>query len=192
MNDLYQSLPKQILDWEAKDKDEIFNRETLFDYINGGAELYLTYDFKQVFVRRFTGPQQDEIVVDIFDMGSSSEAFGIFTCERDDEDAGIGQGSEYGDGLLRFWKNRFFVSILAISDEQIAKSIILELGRKIADAIDLTGQEPPLLKYLPDEGLQKNRIRYYYGDVVPEPILCYRILQNHGLDDCERQLYHQS
>jgi len=163
VNNLYQSIPKQIMNWKAKDKDEIYNRETLYDYLNGGAELYLTYDFKQVIVRRFIGLDQDEIVLDIYDMSSSTEAFGIFSIEFEEEDVGIGQGSEYGSGLLRFWKERFFVSIITMGDEQTTKPAILELGRAVAAAIDTTGPEPALLKFLPEKKLQKDRIRYLHS-----------------------------
>ena len=65
MSDLYQALPDKILDWKATGKDEIYNRDTIFKYIDGGAELYLTYGFKQVYVRRFVNPSQDEIILDI-------------------------------------------------------------------------------------------------------------------------------
>ena len=38
-------------------------------------------------------------------------------CDREDPEAGIGQGSEYGFGLLRFWRNRFFVTIMTTGDD---------------------------------------------------------------------------
>ena len=165
MKNLYQSLPKQIMDWKAKGQDEIYNRKTLFDYINGGAELYLTYDFQEVFSRRFTGPDQNEIVLDIYDMGSSAEAFGIYSSECEDEEAGIGQDSEYGGGLLRFWQDRFFISILSLGDDRKARTTVLELGKTVARAIGSIGSEPALLRSLPDNGLIKNRIRYLHSHI---------------------------
>lgn len=165
VEELYQSIPKQVQQWKTEDKDEIYNRETLYNYMDGGAELYLAYDFKKVWVRRFTGPDENEIVLDIYDMGSSAEAFGIFSCGREDEEADIGQGSEYGSGLLRFWKDRYFVSIVAIGDEQIAEQPILELGKVVADAIAQPGSEPELIKYLPEKNLRKNRISYFHSNI---------------------------
>ena len=86
---LFQSLPGQVGEWQARDEDEQYNRNTLFEYINGGAELYLAYDFQQALVRRYTGPNNAEIILDIYDMGNSEDAFGIFSVERQDEDIGI-------------------------------------------------------------------------------------------------------
>ena len=104
VKDIYQSLPDQVLDWEAEAEDAVYDRETLYDYMNGGAEVYLAFDFQQVFVRKFMRTGEDEIILDIYNMGSPAEAFGVFSCDREDEGAGIGQDSEYGFGLLRFWK----------------------------------------------------------------------------------------
>jgi hypothetical protein len=91
---LYQDLPSRVGKWKAHDKDEFYNRDTLYQYINGGAELYLAFDFQQVFVRRHIGSDNTEIILDIYDMGNADDAFGLFSVEREDEEIGIGQDSE--------------------------------------------------------------------------------------------------
>ncbi|UCE55131.1 MAG: hypothetical protein JSV31_06740, partial [Desulfobacterales bacterium] len=163
---LIQSLPKEIGGWKAEDQDEFYNRETLYEYINGGAELYLTYDFQKVFVRRFMKQNAPEIVLDIYDMTTSKDAYGIFSSERQDEEVGIGQDSEYGGGLLRFWKDKYFASVLGIGDEQIVNSAILELGKKVAEVIQSAGQKPEILNYLPQENLVKNRTRFFHTPTI--------------------------
>lgn len=164
-NDLYQSIPDNILGWKAYGEDAVYDRDTLFDYMNGGAELYLAYDFKKVFARRFYGPDENEIVLDIYDMGSSEEAFGIFSLDREDEEADIGQGSTYGFGLLRFWKDRYFVSINSLGDEQAAEPVILELGKAVEALIKQEGPEPALLSYLPEKNLKKDRTSYFHSNI---------------------------
>ena len=161
----FKSLPESIGDWKAGEKDEIYDRKTLYDYMNGGAELYLAFDFRQVFVRRYSGPNENGIVLDIYDMGSSAEAFGIFSSDREDEDIGIGQGSEYGAGLLRFWKDRYFVSVIAQGDEETAGPVMIEIAKSVAGLIEQTGEEPGLTKVLPEKGLIKNRTSFFHSDV---------------------------
>jgi hypothetical protein len=165
MKDLAQSIPKKILDWEAFGHDAVYDRKTIYDYMDGGAEVYLAFDFRNVFVRKYQGPSHEEIALDIYDMGSSAEAFGIFSCDRQDPEAGIGQESEYGYGLLRFRQGRFFVSITASGDEQKAEKPILELGKAVAPLLGLAGPVPDLLKCLPESGLKENRTSYFH-DVI--------------------------
>jgi hypothetical protein len=161
-----ESIPREISGWQADAADEVYDRETLYEYIDGGAELYLTYAFQNVFARRFVKQDAPEIVLEIYDMNSSQDAYGIFSSERQDEEVGIGQDSEYGGGLLRFWKDKYFVSVLAIGDEQTAKPVVFELGMKVAEAIPAVGERPDLLKYLPQENLLKNRIRFFHTHTI--------------------------
>jgi hypothetical protein len=162
MKILKKSIPKLVDDWISRGQDESYDRKTLYKYIDGGAELYLTYDFKQVIVRRYTRSHDDEIILEIYDMGRPGDAFGIFSVEREDEDIGIGQGSEYGGGLLRFWKDSFFVSILATGDLKKAEPAMIKLAGKVDSIIDSEGTTPNLLRSLPQEGLQDRSVRFFH------------------------------
>ena len=75
-------------------------------------------------------------------MGTPENAFGIFSFEREGGDVGLGQGSEYEAGFMRFWKGRFFVSILAEHETPGAKEVMFGLGKAIDRAITETGPEP--------------------------------------------------
>jgi len=161
-----RSLPDQVGEWRADGKDQVFDRETIFKYIDGGAELYLAYDFRRVFSRKYSGPGDSAIVLDIYDMGTSADAFGIFTSEREDEDARIGQGSEFGGGLLRFWKGSSFVSILNDGGGEGADRAVIDLGRAVDLALPDMGSEPELLKHLPQQDLDKKRIRFFHQPLL--------------------------
>ena len=161
-----QFIPKQVETWEARDKDEFYNRNTLSEYIDGGAELYLAYNFQEVFVRRYAGPADTEIILDIYDMGLSNDAFGIFSVEREDEDLGIGQDSEYGGDLLRFWKGRFFISILTTGDEQKAKPAMIQLAREVDRLLEKEGLKPALLNSLPGKGLDGKGLKFFHTAAI--------------------------
>ncbi len=97
--------------------------------------------------RRFHKDGRPDIVVDAFDMGTSEDAFGVFTHDLDGENAGIGQGSTYKAGLLSFWKDRFFVSVYAEEETADTREAVLDLGRRIAAAIPARGEPPDLLLF---------------------------------------------
>jgi len=168
MNDQPQSIPRQFGEWKSDGKTQSYDRQTIYKYIDGGAELYLAYDFRQVSSRKYTGPNNGEIVMDIYDMGTSADAYGIFSSEREDAEAGIGQGSDYGGGLLRFWKGSMFVSILAVSGGEKAEKAVLELGKIMDKVLPSTGSEPTIMKYIPKENLDMKRTRYFHTSLVLE------------------------
>lgn len=162
------SLPLEAAGWKWDRKDLNYNRRTIFNYIDGAGELYLAYNFQGVRVRRFEKPGQPPIITELFDMGSSEDAYGVFSFERQDEDAGIGQGSEFGGGLLRFWKGKFFVSIYAEGESAEVEPAIFHLGREVANSIKMTGPAPKLISALPDgkAGLVEKSIRYLHSHIL--------------------------
>jgi hypothetical protein len=77
---LHAVLPHKIYGWKAaRDEDRSFDPVTIFDYIDGAGEVYRAYNMQKCISRRYTTQNGPPIVMDIFDMGSSEDAFGVFT-----------------------------------------------------------------------------------------------------------------
>ena len=97
-------VPLEIHGWRAKAEDTIYSRQSIFDYMNGAGEIYRLYGFRELFVRRFVKAGQPDIVLELFDMGSPEDAFGVLSHGREGqgEDVAIGGDSEYDRGLLFF------------------------------------------------------------------------------------------
>jgi hypothetical protein len=155
-------LPLEIEGYRSDGKDQVYDRVTTFRYMDGAAELYLSYGFKQLVVRRYVKENQTPILVELFDMGSPEDAFGVFSFEAEGEETGIGHGSDIGGGLLRFWKGKFFTHVYAEQETPSVMEVILKLGKAIARSIQQEGQKPMLLTLLPREGLIERSIRYFH------------------------------
>jgi hypothetical protein len=166
LDQIYGLLPSEFEGWKKAQEPVFYDRDTLYDYIDGGAELYIAYSFKKVLAVKYVKGQDSEIVIDFFDMGNSYDAFGIFSHSREEENEKLGQGAEYNSGLLTFWKDRYYVSILAYPETEEKKQIVLKLGRILADAISETGELPPIVSQLPRDNLIPESIRYFHHPVV--------------------------
>lgn len=165
VKELVPQIPKQVGDWQSVSEDEVYSRQTLYDYMDGGAEAFLDFDFREVLVRRYSGPEKNEITLEIYDLGSAEEAFGIFSCDREGRESNIGQESEYEEGLLRFRQGRFFVTIAAQSAAASAEDAIMSLGRAIVPHLGQAGGRPALIAALPEEGLRPNRTSFFHSNV---------------------------
>ena len=174
INELSKKMPAEIDGWKKSLKDTIYTPGNLFEYIDGGAELFISYNFKQMVAQKYVKQVKEEgiknpipitITVDIFDMGNSFNAFGVFSHSRetlDDARHRIGQESEYASGLLTFWKDKFYVSILAYPETGEKKKTLRGIGEGIAAAIPADGPLPPILSLLPAENLIKESTRYFH------------------------------
>ena len=158
-------IPRTAGPW-LSEADHVYNSETIFQYIDGAGEVYRSYNMKQLVSRRFHKDGRPDLVVDLFDMGTSEDAFGVFTHDLDGENAGVGQGSNYKAGLLSFWKDRYFVSISVEEETPETKAAVLDLGRRIAAAIPKNGPAPKLLSYLPSEGLVAERTSFFHNHSI--------------------------
>ena len=116
LENLQQRLPKHVNGWTAEQTDRVYDEKTIFSYINGGAEVYKAYNLQRCLSRRYTILNGPAIVLDIFDMRTPQDAFGVFTHDTDGEVVNVGQDARLRSGWLSFWKHRFFVSIYVDED----------------------------------------------------------------------------
>lgn len=155
-----EKLPQSVNGWHGS-AWVTYTQSNLYDYIDGGAELYISFGFKSLWSRRYQRPDGPEITVDVFDMGTAASAFGIFSHGRETTTHEIGQGAEYSSGLLMFWKANYYIAILAYPESDESRQTVIELGRRIDAAINETGDIPAIVRDLPGEGLEKNSVRYF-------------------------------
>ncbi len=153
-------LPDRVGQWAAEPGDRIYDPETIFDYIDGAGEVYIAYDMRSCLSRRFAAEDGPTIVLDIFDMGSSKNAFGVFTHDQDGDPLELGQGALYRPGWLSLWKGRFFLSIYAEEETPAVEKALRELAAAVASGIKEVGPKPSILSKLPPAGLQTRAIHY--------------------------------
>jgi hypothetical protein len=163
---LHAALPKQIQGWSAEPNDRFFDDETIFDYIDGAGEVYRAYSMRMCLSRRYTNSNGPPIVLDIFDMQSSEDAFGVFTHDREGEPVHVGQGGLYRAGWLSFWKDRFFVSISMEEESAAAERAVRALAEEVASLISHEGPKPQILLLLPQNGLQLRTIRFLHHHIL--------------------------
>jgi hypothetical protein len=161
--DLSTFLPAEAGGWRPATRDAAYTPDSLFEYIDGGAELYISYGVRRMLSRRYvTAGQKDAtITVDVFDMGAAANAFGLYSHSREKPTDEIGQGSEYAGGLLFFWKGRYFVSILGFPASAEVERTVKSIGTSIAAAIRETGTVPAIVTSLPPRGLVARSVRYF-------------------------------
>ena len=158
-------LPFGALGWMSDGDDGSYDADTLFEYINGGAEVYRSFNVKRVFARRYVKDGSEDIITDVFEMNSKDDAFGVFSHDiREGEKAGIGDDSEYTDGMLAFRKGSFFVSIAAMEETESSKKAVFEIGRAVEKALPPSDDAlPDLVRYLADEKNGPYRLHYFHN-----------------------------
>lgn len=179
-------LPESIDGWKLTGPPQKITRETIFDYMDGGGELYLAYKFNQLLVWHYQ-PQkesEEEIIVEVYEMQHPDETFGLLSLDWTGEPVRLNEKISpsaenpispsytalYGEGLLRARVDNLYLRILAPRETAESKAIILKIGKIIA-----TKSSPPatpeilkILKPQPTSSWQvkKDRTSYFHSNLI--------------------------
>ena len=160
-------LPGEVQGWEGEGAPQVYRGEGLYEYINGGAEIYHEYGFRQVVVQDFMSKEGKSVSIEIFEMEDSRSAFGIFTFKTNPEDREISLGSDalLSDYYLNFWKARYLVTLTGFDEDEETIKGLRNIARSIDSKIKTDGNRPPLVSDLPEEGLEKASLKYFEGNL---------------------------
>ena len=93
--------PERKGGWDLQKGVKRYDEEGIFKYMDGAGEVYRLYGFRVLTVARCARSGQPEITIELFDMGTSEDAFGVFTHSAEGDSAGVGQGSYAKPGLVK-------------------------------------------------------------------------------------------
>ncbi len=165
-------LPRRPLDgWIQVGSPQLYNGKNLFNRVNGQAELFFKYGFqKSVFglYGNAKNPEQ-QVEVDIYDMGNVLQAFGLFSRFRsEDRPAGVGLESYVDDTSCLFYQGRYFVMLYGT---KVDASILKEMARAISSTVSDPSPRPKEIDSFPKSGLKPGSIEFY-----PDGLLGYKFL----------------
>ncbi len=154
-------LPEQIQSYRLAERLG-YDTDNLFEYINGGAEMYLSYGLVGMKGCRYAAENQPDVTADVYEMTEAKNAFGIYTQTRDKEEYTYGQGSITHRDAVMFWKDRYFVIISTLKATPQSEEAVKQLASMIDQAIPGKGGIPGIISCLPTEGLASAGYLYFH------------------------------
>jgi hypothetical protein len=154
--------------WIKTDSSEVFSGDDLFYFINGGADVYLEYGFRQVAVARYQNPVYNRINIEIYEMEDEEGAYGIFSLNS----LSTGIQQEIGglsclyDHYLDIWKGNYFIRCQISRKDTDAVDTLLFFAREIDQHIKSSSKLPQLIQVIDLESLSLYQIRYFRGQIA--------------------------
>jgi hypothetical protein len=150
---LHASQFPKIEGWTPASEVRTYGPENLWEYINGAAELFLSYDFQGL--RSCDLSQGDLVVtVDIYDMGLRLNGFGVYKTEKPRDGKTLSIGAE---GIVSppfqclLLKDAYYVKVNTYEgeiDEANGKALLEAIAKSLPGVDDY----PEELNKLPQEG----------------------------------------
>ncbi len=148
--------------WKQSPEVLVYSPDKLFDYINGGADLYLKYDFQELRVAEYQGENMASLTVEVYRHKTPTDAFGIYSQERlaKADYLPIGGQGYREEGVLNFVAANYYVKISSANMEGRNEKVLQDLARRVAKNLGPAGGLPVLLSAFPEEGKKKNSERF--------------------------------
>lgn len=101
--------------WEQSYEVQAYEGDDLFFLINGGADLFLEYGFRDVAAVELQHPTDGKLYIEVYRMASDSAAFGVFSLRKGSLKIEVNPGPwvVYGEDYLHLWQGPFYVSVSA-------------------------------------------------------------------------------
>jgi hypothetical protein len=119
----------KVTNWKLVSPIKIYDKKTIFDYIDGAAEIYFAYDFNKVASAEYKNGKTS-IMIDIYEMLSPDSAFGIYSLNRyqDANYVNIGNEGILTGTSLDFWKGKYYCKTYCFDKSSVYQKDVSEFA----------------------------------------------------------------
>jgi len=144
----------EISGWKLTVSQRIYQPDDLWDFIDGAAGAYLSYDFVDLNLAEYQ--QGHNIVrVELYRHSTPENAFGIYASERNTDYSFIDIGTEgyASEGILNFLAGNYYVKICLVGKNKDTGTAIRLIAGEIAENLGQEYHWPGELQLFPDSNM---------------------------------------
>jgi len=152
----------EITGWKQSGEIQRFTSKTLFEYINGAADLYIMYDFQELKVAEYQNEKKASVTVEVYEHKTPTHAFGIYSQERLPNANFLDAGAQgyIETNVLNFLTGPYYVKMTSYNTGAEDREILLTFAKKMSENLGVKGTLPPILFSFPEEGKKKNSEKF--------------------------------
>jgi hypothetical protein len=149
--------------WSVFQERTSYNRDNLYNLVDGQAESFFAYGFQEVAVQRYEKGEA-RLNLEIWRLAAPADAFGLFSAGRAGDPAEIGVEGDTDPGRrLAFWQDLFFASLTA--SREIPEEELWAFARAVSASLPQGGERPALLGRLPQTGKVERSELFFHEEM---------------------------
>ena len=180
-----------IKGWKKSGDIQIYTPQNLYEYINGAAELFLSYDFQELQVAEYLNRHNAAVIAEIYRHKTPVNAFGIYSQERPTEGnfLKIGAQGYVEESILNFVVGNAYVKINSYDVGEETREVLQTFAKRVAE--NLGGKEslPKILTCFPKEGKKQNSERFIAKSLLGHGFLHSGFIADYNVDNTTFQLF---
>lgn len=157
-----------IAGWQKKGAVETYSPENLYEYIDGAAENFISYDCQQLAVQNYANARGQALCAEVYFHGSTENAFGIYSSEKPlaGDYLELGGQGYIEAGILNFVCSAYYVKLSGFELGSDGRDVLTNLGRALAGKIDARASLPEILRTFPGAGKIANSERFILNNFL--------------------------
>jgi hypothetical protein len=171
--------------WSTVRDSTEYAPETLWEYINGAADLFVSYGFENLAVAYYRTPAGKEIRAELYRHASRQDAYGVYSQERAPENAAASYGVEacMDEGMLNFVSGRWYVKLSANELSDVVERGMHRVAAAIDSALEQPHKLPDGFALLPQTGRVHRSEQYIARDFLGYGFLTGAYVASYGSQD---------
>jgi hypothetical protein len=152
--------------WSPTGAVQVFDRENLYDLVDGQADAFFAYGFEQVAVGSYENTQGALLRVEVWQLATPADAYGLFTVNISGTPVAVGNDGDADPGRrLAFWQNRAYVQVRAL--QELPDAELRAFAGAISAALPAGSSEerPALVGRLPTDGLVERSVIFFRQEI---------------------------
>lgn len=151
-------------DWLPTGKVKVFDRDNIYDLVNGQADAFFAYGFEQVVVQSYENAEGVVLRVEIWQLARPANAYGLFTATISGMPVAIGNDGNSDPGRrLSFWQDRYYIHVHA--RQELDDAVLRGVAEAISAALPSGGEQPALVDRLPPAGLVERSAIFFHQEI---------------------------
>ncbi len=162
-----------IASWSKTVTPEQYKPENLWDFIDGAAEIYLSYGFEDLSLAEYTHASAIAIRVEVYRHRSHADAFGIYAQERNPSYRFIDVGTQgyIEEGVVNFLAGTYYVKLTTHESGTEAQDALLLIAHAMDRHLAQPHGWPMPLRLFPERGRILNSETYIAESFLGYPEL---------------------
>ena len=163
----------EIAGWKNTVEIQTFIPKTLYEYINGAADLYLASDFEELKVAEYGNEKKTSVIIEAYRHRTPEDAFGVYSQERlpDGNFLNIGAEGYIDEHILNFVTGRYYVKINSFNTGVEDREVLQLFAKKMAEGSGEKGGLPSILSAFPVEDKKSHSEKYITRNFLGYPFL---------------------
>jgi len=132
--------------WHLYEAVSQFTPQNLYEQINGRASFFHAYDVRRMTYAGYVKSVNPTQFIDlsVYDMGTATNAFGVFSSERSPSELplDIGQSSYRTEANFFVWQGRYYIRLICSENSDYHQRIAMDLTRKLAERLPKSNEQP--------------------------------------------------